>query len=108
MTKPSKVTLSPGVDAWLRKAKDAPALIPKYKKVRKAIRFMREVGPSHPGFETHAMSNLKGPEGRQIWNSYIENHTPGAWRMYWIYGTDGEVYVTSVGPHDHAPGGASG
>ena len=105
--RPSKVTLSPGVDAWLKTAKDQPALKRRYEKVKRAIKVMREVGPSYPAFESHRMKHLAGPGRRPIWNSYIENRTPGAWRMYWVYGED-EVYILSVGPHEHDPGGKSG
>jgi hypothetical protein len=45
---------------------------------------MRDVGPSYPGFHTHAMKHLAAHDGRKIWNSYIESRTPSAWRMYWI------------------------
>jgi hypothetical protein len=108
VTRPQKVTLSPGLDEWLRWAKDQSALQPKFRKVKKAIEFMREVGPSHRGFNTHDMKSVKWSGGQKIWNSYVENKTPGAWRMYWIYRNPGEIYILSVGPHDHDPGGPSG
>ena len=106
-SRPSRVTLSRGVDAWLRTAKDQPALGAKFKKVKKAIKNMRDVGPSYPGFHTHAMKHLAAHDGRKIWNSYIESRTPSAWRMYWIYDDDGGIYVLSIGPHGHHPGGES-
>ncbi|MBY6383073.1 hypothetical protein HG717_03960 [Rhodococcus erythropolis] len=40
-------------------------------------------------------------DGKQIWNSYVENGTPSAWRMYWIYDGPDTIHVLSVGPHDH-------
>lgn len=108
MTKPSKVTTSQGVDAWLQGAKDSKAEQDKFKKVRKAIKNMREIGPSYPGFHTHKMKTLTDEAGRPLWNSYLENKTPSAWRMYWVYRDDGEIHITSVGPHDHDPTGPSG
>lgn len=104
MSVPPRVDLAPDVDNWLRCAKDAPWLKSRFKKARKAIRMMRDVGPSHPGFETHKMQHLKGPDDLPIWNSYVENNTSNAWRMYWVYGEGGLIYIISIGPHDHTPG----
>ncbi|HPY24908.1 MAG TPA: hypothetical protein PLK19_11360 [Mycobacterium sp.] len=50
------------------------------------------------------MQYLKGPNGVTIWNSYIENRTPQAWRMYWVRCDDGAIQIVSIGPHDHRPG----
>lgn len=102
--KPHRVVLSPALNDWLLLAKDSPWLRDRFKKARKAIQLMREIGPTHPGFHTHKMVHLQGPGGRDIWNSYVENRTPGAWRMYWIYRDNGDVYILSMGPHDHTPG----
>ena len=63
---------------------------------------MRDVGPHYPAFETHQMKILKGPDDQPMWNSYVENHTSGAWRMYWVW-KGSTVYVVSIGPHDHTP-----
>src|SRR5699024_2894521 len=84
--------------------KETPWQQSRFKKARKAIELMRNVGPSHPGFKTHQMSNLRGPNGHSIWNSYVENATPKAWRMYWIYDGDGGIFILSMGPHTHTPG----
>ena len=101
---PSGVDLAPDVDNWLRCAKETPWLESRFKKARKAIKILREVGPSHPGFHTHPMDHLKGPDGVTIWNSYVENAAPNAWRMYWIWAPEGRIYVVSLGPHSHTPG----
>ncbi len=100
---PLRVVLSPGLNEWLIAAKADPSLRAKFRKVVKAIELMRTQGPSYPGFHTHQMRHLAGYDGRRIWNSYVENRTPGAWRMYWIYDDEGGIYVLSVGPHDHTP-----
>jgi hypothetical protein len=101
--RPKGVELAPEVDAWFRTAADTPSLRDKFKKAKKALKNMREVGPHYPAFETHAMNHLKGPDGATIWNSYVENHTSNAWRMYWLW-KKSTVYVVSIGPHDHDPG----
>lgn len=98
------VWLSPSVDEWLREAERTPRLKEKFKKAKRAIRMMVEAGPTYPSFCTHQMENLKGPGGATIWNSYVENKTPQAWRMYWVRCDDGSIQVVSIGPHDHDPG----
>ncbi len=103
MTPPTAVRLAPDVNNWLLAAQDTPWLKDRFEKVRKAIKMMREVGPSHPGFCTHKMKNLPGPGGRPIWNSYVENRSSNAWRMYWIW-DESEIYILSIGPHTHVPG----
>ena len=91
---------------WFSQAQNAPDLVTRFKKAKKAVRLMREVGPHHPGFCTHPMRTLLGPDRKTIFNSYVENRTPGAWRMYWIWADEDQtvVYVVSIGPHDHTPG----
>lgn len=102
------VWLSPSVDEWLKAAKNSPKLRDRFKKATRAIRMMREAGPAYPSFCTHQMRYLKGPGGVTIWNSYVENKTPQAWRMYWVRCEDGSIQIISIGPHDHEPGSQPG
>ena len=103
MNPPEGVELSPDVDVWFRLAKDTPRLREKFKKAKKAVKNMRDIGPHYPAFETHPMKTLKGPGGSTIWNSYVENRNPNTWRMYWVW-KGSVVYILSLGPHDHKPG----
>lgn len=52
---------------------------PKYqvreKKVKKALRLLRDAGPSHPGLHSHKDQSITGPNGEDVWESYVENHT---------------------------------
>ncbi|PZS07047.1 MAG: hypothetical protein DLM55_11945, partial [Acidimicrobiales bacterium] len=59
--------------------------------------------PNTPQYE-----QFPGLEDEKVWDSYVENHTPGAWRIYWMYGPDekdatGEqcavITVLVIGPH---------
>lgn len=68
--------------------------------MKKALRLLRDVGPSHPGLESHKYHSLRGPNGEDVWESYVENHTPSAWRIWWVYGPDADTLtITTVGPH---------
>lgn len=72
----------------------------KAKKVQKALRLLREVGPSHPGFMTHKYDKTRGPTSSGLFQSYVENHTSRAWRMWWVHGPgDDEITIINIGPH---------
>ena len=45
----------------------------KLKKVRKALRLLQEMGPTYPGLNSHRYSSVKGPNGEEVWESYVEN-----------------------------------
>ncbi len=73
---------------------------PKLKKVRKALRLLAEAGPRHPGLHSHDYQSIPGPGGATLWESYVENRTPSAWRIWWIYGPDdGQITIVTIGPH---------
>lgn len=72
----------------------------KLKKVRKALRLLEQVGPRHPGLHSHDYQSVPGPGGATLWESYVENKTPSAWRVWWIYGpVDGQITIVTIGPH---------
>lgn len=71
----------------------------KLKKVRKALRLLEQVEPRHPGLSSHACQSVPSPDGTTLWESYVENHKPGAWRIWWIYGPDAEqIIIVTIGP----------
>lgn len=81
-------------------AMDKPAHRAKNAKIRKALRLLRDVGPSHPGLNSHKYHSLSGPNGEDVWESYVENRTPGAWRIWWVYGPSADtITIVTVGPH---------
>jgi len=72
----------------------------KLKKVRKALRLLEQAGPRHPGLRSHDYQSVPGPGGVTLWESYVENGTPSAWRIWWIYGPDdGQITIVTIGPH---------
>ncbi|MFI6998112.1 hypothetical protein [Nocardia sp. NPDC050175] len=85
---------------------ERPNTATKLRKVHKALGLL-QTDPLYPGLNSHRYQNFPGLEKEKIWDSYIENHTPGAWRIYWMYGPDVErdgesvsvITVLSIGPH---------
>lgn len=70
------------------------------RKVAKAIRLL-EIDPTgHPGLVSHRYEDLDDYFGEKIWESYVENNTSAAWRMWWFFGPEpGQVTVVDIGPH---------
>ncbi len=76
-----------------------PAYVTKLKKATKALRLLRDAGPSHPGLNSHKYQSLSGPNGEDVWESYVENKTPTAWRFRWLYGpVPDTLTIITLGP----------
>ena len=70
-----------------------------YKKMGKAMYHISQ-NPRHTGLETHEISSLTKRYGIKVWQSYLENQTPAAGRIYWVYGPDrGEITIIGLEPH---------
>ena len=38
-------------------------------------------------------------DDEDIWDSYVENHIPGAWRVFWHYGPGADsITIVTIGP----------
>ncbi len=80
----------------LEKAKDKKAIL---KAVRKTLGLM-ETSLRHPSLQTHEYSNLEGIHGEKVFESYAQNRTPGAYRVFWHYGPQkGQITIVAIVPH---------
>lgn len=55
-----------------------------YKKLGKTLKLLAE-NPRHPGLQTHDIPELTNRYGERVWQSYLENKTSGAMRIYWVF-----------------------
>ncbi len=70
-----------------------------YKKLRKALGFLA-ANPRHPGLASHDIDALSRRYGERVWQSYLENRTPPAGRLFWVYGPGrDEITVIGLEPH---------
>ena len=70
-----------------------------YKKVGKAMALLKQ-DPRYPGLETHEISSLSQRYGMKVWESYLENNTPAAGRIFWVYGPNrGDITIIGLEPH---------
>ena len=69
------------------------------KAVRKILGFM-ETNLRHPSLHTHKYDELTGPNGEEIFESYAQNRTPGAYRIFWYYGPEKkQITILDISPH---------
>ena len=70
-----------------------------YKKWGNSLKKLSE-DPFYPSLQTHEISPLSKRYGMKVWQSYLENKTSGAMRMYWVYGPDQqEITIIGLEPH---------
>ncbi|MEH2220452.1 MAG: hypothetical protein V7K72_25715, partial [Nostoc sp.] len=49
---------------------------------------------------THKYESLSGPNGEEIFEAYVENKTPAAFRVFWYYGFEqGVITILTITPH---------
>ena len=70
-----------------------------FKKLLKSFHHL-SINPRYPGLNSHEIAILSSIAGFKIWESYIENHTPAAGRIFWAYGPrKGEITILGFEPH---------
>jgi len=70
-----------------------------YKAVKKAIKLLAK-NPRHPSLQTHEFMSLKGPKGEKVFEAYVEQDIPGAYRIFWYYGPSrGIITIFVIAPH---------
>lgn len=71
----------------------------KYQKVLKTLGLM-ETNLRHPSLNTHKYKSLAGANGEEVFEAYVENKTPAAFRVFWHYGPTREVItIVAITPH---------
>jgi len=83
-----------------KKAKASPAE-GLFKQVEKCVRLLLE-NPRHPGLNTHEYDSIEHPynETEKVFEAYVQNRTPGAYRLFWCYGPGkSEITILAITPH---------
>jgi hypothetical protein len=82
----------------IKKSSQAEGL---FKQVAKTIHLLRK-NPRHPGLQTHEYSSIDNPydKNEKVFEAYVQNRTPGAYRVFWCYGPDRkELTIIAITPH---------
>ena len=70
-----------------------------YKQLGKAMVLLQN-DPRHPGLNSHEISALTARYGIKVFESYLENNTPKAGRIFWVYGPKKkDITIIGLEPH---------
>ena len=70
-----------------------------FKKWVKALGYL-SANPRHNSLASHEIEDLTHKHGIKIFQSYLENKTPAAGRMFWAYGPNkGDITILAIEPH---------
>ena len=72
-----------------------------FKQVHKCVTLLLD-NPKHPGLQTHEYHSLEHPyqAGSKVFEAYVQNRTPGAYRLFWCYGPDKkQITILAITPH---------
>ena len=71
----------------------------RYKQIGKTM-YLLSQNPRHPGLQSHEITSLTARFGMKVWESYLENNTPKAGRLFWAYGPEqGDITIIGIEPH---------
>lgn len=94
-----ELLFTPQADQDLRDLETAPFKKNVLKSVRKTLGLM-ETNLHHPSLQTHVFQSLKGPNAEKVFVAYVQQNTPGAYRIFWYYGPDRkEITIVAITPH---------
>ena len=61
---------------------------------------LMETNLRHPSLQTHEFTSLKGPHGEEVFEAYVQQNTPGAFRVFWYYGPEkNQLTIAAITPH---------
>ena len=96
---PFSIVFSVPAAAQLKQLEKDRGLAKRLKAVRKAIGRL-EIDPRHPALQSHRFRSLSGPNGQEVFESYAEQDTPAAYRVFWIYGPEkGQITILAITRH---------
>lgn len=82
-----ELRFSPEADAQLTRIEKNPALAGALKQVRKTLGYL-ETDLRTGSLQTHEYTSLTRRYKRKVFEAYVQQSTPGAYRIFWYYGDD--------------------
>ena len=71
------------------------------KQVNKTLALLAE-NPKYPGLQSHPYDGIANPytPGKCVWEAYVQNNTPAAYRLFWCYGPEkGQLTILAITAH---------
>ena len=72
-----------------------------FKQVKKCLDLLME-DPRHPGLSTREFRSKNHPhtQGGKVFEAYVQQKTPGAYRLFWCYGPEkDQITIIAITPH---------
>lgn len=82
-----ELLFTPGARAAYEALERDPQEAGLLKQVRKTLGLL-ETNLRHPSLRSHKFQSLTGPGGEEVFEASVQNQTPGAYRVFFIYGPD--------------------
>lgn len=83
----------------VKSGKGSKAEAQQYKRIGKAL-LQLSTDPRYPGLQSHEVAALTARYGQKVWESYLQNNTPAAERIFWVYGPGkGDITIIGLEPH---------
>ena len=94
-----KLAFTPKADEQYEAIKNDFSKVRLLKDVDKALGYM-ETNLRHPSLNTHPYRSIFGPNEEKIFESYAQQATSGAYRIFWYYGPGKNVIsIIAIIPH---------
>ena len=96
---PFELVLSTDAKKQIQAIMEDPAQEGLKRQMKKAFRFLSE-NPNHPGLHSHPIAQFEKLFGGKVFSSYVQNSTPQAHRILWLYGPQPkQITIAAVIPH---------
>jgi hypothetical protein len=72
-----------------------------FQQLQKCLQLL-SANPRHPGLRTHEYHSFTHPydEDQKVFEAYVQNQTPGAYRVFWCYGPKAkQITIIAITPH---------
>jgi hypothetical protein len=93
------ISLTKAAIEQLTLIKNDAGLTKRYKAVIKTLQLIK-TNPRHPVLQTHQFHSLAGPAGEKVFEAYVEQNTPAAYRIFFYYGkVRSEIIVFAITEH---------
>ena len=82
-----KLVFTEAAQAALEELRADSARRARCKQVLKTLSLL-QINLRHPSLQTHKYESLRGSRGEDVFEAYAQQHTPGAYRVFFFSGSD--------------------
>ena len=86
-------------EAVFNRLRANPSEQTRYNAVKKTLKLLSE-NPRHNSLQTHPFLSLASPNGEKVFEAYVQQKTPAAYRVFWYYGSKrGTIIILTITAH---------